>query len=394
VSAPSARAVKRIEDVRQLRQFQFVEDAGPMAHPVRPDQYQAIDNFYTATVYEKGAEVVRMMATLVGRGGFRRGMDLYFQRHDGQAVTCDDFAQAIADANPDSALALRLEGFKRWYAQAGTPRVSASGQFDALAGTYTLTLAQRGPATPGQPEKLPFVIPVALGLIAPDGVALPLQLQGEAAPHGTERVLVLDQSTQTWVFSGLGEPTATPVPSLLRGFSAPVVLDDGRPRGRTACCWRTTTTPSTAGKPARSLALARLLAALPRPTAPPRTWTRPYLQAMRRVLRDEQLDAAFKDLVLTLPSEAYVAERLAEQGVPIDPQRIHAARETMRLQLAQRLHDDWVWAWETHQVQRRLPARPAVRPAGARWPTRHWPCWCWPPCARATRCGPAGPTSV
>ena len=221
----SARAVKRIEDVRQLRQFQFVEDAGPMAHPVRPDQYQAIDNFYTATVYEKGAEVVRMMATLVGRAGFRRGMDLYFQRHDGQAVTCDDFAQAIADANPDSALALRLEAFKRWYAQAGTPRVSASGQFDAVAGTYTLTLAQRGPATPGQPEKLPFVIPVALGLIAPDGVALPLQLEGEAAPHGTERVLVLDQPSETWVFTGLGEMTAAPVPSLLRGFSAPVVLE-------------------------------------------------------------------------------------------------------------------------------------------------------------------------
>jgi aminopeptidase N len=344
----SARAVKRIEDVRQLRQFQFVEDAGPMAHPVRPDQYQAIDNFYTATVYEKGAEVVRMMATLVGRAGFRRGMDLYFQRHDGQAVTCDDFAQAIADANPDSALALRLEAFKRWYAQAGTPRVSASGQFDAVAGTYTLTLAQRGPATPGQPEKLPFVIPVALGLIAPDGVALPLQLEGEAAPHGTERVLVLDQPSQTWVFTGLGEMTAAPVPSLLRGFSAPVVLEWAASEAELFTLLAHDHDAYNRWEAGQKLALTRLLAAAQADGAAVHL-DEAFLQAMRRVLRDEHLDAAFKDLVLTLPSEAYVAERLAEQGVPIDPQRIHAARETMRLQLAQSLHDDWVWAWETHQ---------------------------------------------
>ncbi|MCK6426632.1 MAG: aminopeptidase N [Burkholderiaceae bacterium] len=344
----SARAVKRIEDVRQLRQFQFVEDAGPMAHPVRPDQYQAIDNFYTATVYEKGAEVVRMMATLVGRAGFRRGMDLYFQRHDGQAVTCDDFAQAIADANPDSALASRLEAFKRWYAQAGTPRVSASGHFDAVAGRYTLTLAQRTQATPGQPDKRPFVIPVALGLISADGVALPLQLEGEAAPHGTERVLVLEQPSQTWVFTGLGELTTAPVPSLLRGFSAPVVLEWAPDEAQLFTLLAHDHDAFNRWEASQKLALARLLAAAQADgTASHLDET--YVQALRRVLRDEHLDAAFKELVLTLPSEAYVAERLAEQGVPIDPQRIHAARETMRLQLAQALHDDWVWAWETHQ---------------------------------------------
>ncbi|MBT9611578.1 MAG: aminopeptidase N, partial [Aquabacterium sp.] len=148
--SPSARAVKRIEDVRTLRQLQFPEDAGPMAHPVRPDSYLAIDNFYTATVYEKGAEVVRMMHTLVGDAGFAQGMALYFERHDGQAVTCDDFAQAIADANPQSELAKRLEPFKRWYAQAGTPRVQAQGSYDAANQIYTLKLSQRSAPTPGQ----------------------------------------------------------------------------------------------------------------------------------------------------------------------------------------------------------------------------------------------------
>ncbi len=143
-ASPTARAVKRIEDVRMLRQVQFPEDAGPMAHPVRPDSYVQINNFYTATVYEKGAEVVRMMQTLIGREGFRRGMALYFERHDGQAVTCDDFAQAIADANPGSELATRLDAFKRWYGQAGTPCVTARGRYDAPSRTYTLSLEQAG----------------------------------------------------------------------------------------------------------------------------------------------------------------------------------------------------------------------------------------------------------
>src|SRR5438128_2665795 len=159
-----SRAVERIAAVDYLRTAQFPEDASPMAHPVRPDEYLEINNFYTVTVYEKGAEVVRMQQTLVGREGFRRGMDLYFQRHDGQAVTCDDFAQAIADANPQSWLAEHLAAFKRWYAQAGTPVLLAHGHHDPAAQTYTLRLGQRCPPTPGQAEKLPFVIPVALAL--------------------------------------------------------------------------------------------------------------------------------------------------------------------------------------------------------------------------------------
>ncbi|MEO5734718.1 MAG: aminopeptidase N, partial [Rubrivivax sp.] len=179
----SARAVKRIEDVRRLRAMQFSEDAGPMAHPVRPDRYQEINNFYTATVYEKGAEVVRMMHTLVGDNGFRKGMTLYFERHDGQAVTCDDFAQAIADANPGSELSSRLDTFKRWYSQAGTPQLSASGRFDAEAGRYALTLRQHCDPTPGQPVKEAFVIPVRMGLLAASGTVLL-----------AEQLLVLDEA--------------------------------------------------------------------------------------------------------------------------------------------------------------------------------------------------------
>jgi aminopeptidase N len=223
MASASARAIKRIHDVQFLREVQFAEDAGPMAHPVRPEAYTAIDNFYTTTVYEKGAEVVRMMHTLVGREGFRRGMDLYFQRHDGQAVTCDDFAQAIADANPGSWLAEHLDAFKRWYAQAGTPSLLAHGHHDAAARTYTLRLGQRCAPTPGQSEKLPFVIPVSLSLLSRNGTALPLRLQGEPMAGGPSRVLVLSEVSHSFTFADIDEE---PVPSLLRGFSAPVHLDD------------------------------------------------------------------------------------------------------------------------------------------------------------------------
>jgi aminopeptidase N len=327
----SARAVKRIEDVRQLRQSQYPEDAGPMAHPVRPDQYQAIDNFYTATVYDKGAEVVRMMATLVGRAGFRRGMDLYFARHDGQAVTCDDFAQAIAEANPGSALAERLDGFKHWYAQAGTPRLQAEGHFDAETGRYTLTLRQHTPATPGQPLKQPFVIPVVMGLL--DTAGQPIA--------GTDRVLVLDSTAQSWTFEGL---SAAPVPSLLRGFSAPVILEWDASETELFTLLGHDTDAFNRWEAGQRLAVQRLLNAVR--SGAGLVLDEAYLSAMRAVLNDAALDAAFKELVLTLPSEGYLAERMAEAGEPIDPQQIHAARESMRAQLARSLHADWVVAWE------------------------------------------------
>lgn len=330
--SPSARAVKRIEDVRVLRTAQFPEDAGPMAHPVRPDQYAEINNFYTVTVYEKGAEVVRMMQTLVGREGFARGLKLYFERHDGQAVTCDDFAQAMADANPDSPLAQHLEAFKRWYAQAGTPRVRAQGQFDPERGTYTLTLRQSCPPTPGQPTKAPFVIPVAMGLLDHQGHALP----------GTERLVVLHEPETTVVFDGL---QAAPIASLLRGFSAPVILEHDLSDDELLVLLAHDTDPFNRWEAGQQLALRRALAAVRAPGPVHEPLDGAFLEAMRAVLRHPALDAAFKELVLTLPAETYIAEQLDE----VDPQRIHAVREAMRRQLAHALHDDWVWAYEQHK---------------------------------------------
>jgi len=352
----SARAVKRIEDVRNLRAVQYPEDAGPMAHPVRPDSYVEINNFYTATVYEKGAEVVRMMATLVGRDGFRRGMDLYFQRHDGQAVTCDDFAQAIADANPGSALASQLSGFKRWYAQAGTPRLQARGVYDPAAQTYALTLAQSALPSPGQAGKQPVVMPVLMGLVAADGAALPLQLAGEADAAGTERVLVLGEATQTFQFVNV--PRA-PVPSLLRGLSAPVQLDDGLDDSALLTLLQHDPDAFNRWEAGQRLALNRLLAALPG-TADLPVLDDGFVDAMRAVLRDPALDPAFKESVLTPPGEGYVAENCPV----VDPQRIHRLREQMRQQLAARLHADWVWAFEAHQV--RAGYRPDAAQSGQR----------------------------
>jgi len=339
----SARAVRRIEDVRLLRQMQFPEDAGPMAHPVRPDSYVAIDNFYTTTVYEKGAEVVRMMQTLVGRDGFKRGMKLYFDRYDGQAVTCDHFAQAVADANPMSDLATKLEAFKRWYGQAGTPRVTARGRYDAPSRTYTLALEQSSLPSPGQPDKLPFVIPVALGLLSREGQALPLHLEGEAVPMpGGERVLVLDEARTFYTFIDV---PSEPIPSLLRGFSAPVILTDGLSDQDLLLLLAHDTDPFNRWEAGQRLALKRMLAALQ--AQEPARLDDAFVEAMRGVLRAPGLDPAFKELALTLPSETYVAEQLAE----VDPQRIHTVRETLRMELATRLHADWVWAFEAHQVR-------------------------------------------
>jgi aminopeptidase N len=327
----SARAVKRIEDVRVLRTAQFPEDAGPMAHPVRPDQYLEINNFYTVTVYEKGAEVVRMMQTLVGREGFAKGMTLYFERHDGHAVTCDDFAQAIADANPESKLAQLLPQFKRWYSQAGTPRIKASGQYDAAAGVYQLTLSQSCPPTAGQAHKEPFVIPIGLGLLSPDGRELQHQLH------------VLTEATETLTFPGL---SAEPVPSILRGFSAPVILEFDYADAQLLDLLAHDTDPFNRWEAGQRLAVNRAKSlVLDGRTATDVLLDEPYIEAMRTVLRHPTLDAAFKELVLTLPAETYIAEQLDMA----DPQRIHAVREAMREQIAQRLFADWEWAFDAHR---------------------------------------------
>ena len=212
----NSRPVKRIADVQRLRAAQFPEDSGPMAHPVRPDSYIEINNFYTTTVYEKGAEVVRMIHTLLGAEGYRKGIDLYFQRHDGQAVTCDDFVAAMEDATGKD-----LGQFRRWYSQAGTPELDISGEYDGHGRTYRLTVRQSCPPSPGQPVKQPYHIPLALGLLDHQGADIPLRLAGEDAPGGTSRVLDVTEAEQVFEFADVPAP---PVPSLLRGFSAPVKL--------------------------------------------------------------------------------------------------------------------------------------------------------------------------
>ncbi|MGV0987512.1 aminopeptidase N [Limnohabitans sp.] len=344
----SARAVKRIEDVRVLRTVQFAEDAGPMAHPVRPDSYVEINNFYTVTIYEKGSEVVRMMQTLVatpddlqGRSGFAKGMKLYFARHDGQAVTCDDFAQAIADANPGTALAEHLSQFKRWYSQAGTPRLQARGVYNAAERSYTLTLSQSCPATPDQASKQPFVIPVTLGLLSRDGQALPLQLAGsaDALPQQT---LVLTEASASYTFVNID---SEPVPSLLRGFSAPVVLQDGLSTADLLCLLAHDSDPFNQWEAGQRLMLQSAVQALTQGDAAGPVLSDELLTALRNVLRHPGLDAAFKDLALTLPSENYIADQLSV----VDPQRVHTVREAMRLQLATALQADWQWAWDAHQ---------------------------------------------
>jgi len=338
----SARAVKRIEDVRVLRHAQFPEDAGPMAHPVRPDSYIEISNFYTVTIYEKGAEVVRMMQTLVGRDGFAKGITTYFDRHDGQAVTCDDFADAIADANPGSGLARNLPQFKRWYSQSGTPRVAVRGEYDAGARSYTLHVTQSCPPTPGQLMKEPFVIPVNVGLLGAGGREVALQLQGEASPVGGTRTLVLTRANESFTFTGID---SEPVPSILRGFSAPVCVDFDYSDAQLLTLLAHDLDPFNRWEAGQRLAMRAAVAAIVGPVVPQSdgdVLDAAYMAAMRDVLRDPSLDAAFKELVLTLPSETYIAEQLDV----VDPQRVHIVREAMRMQLAAALAPDWAWAYE------------------------------------------------
>ena len=338
----SARAVKRIEDVRVLRTVQFPEDAGPMAHPVRPDSYVEINNFYTVTIYEKGAEVVRMMQTLVsapgdeeGRSGFSKGMKLYFERHDGQAVTCDDFAQAIADANPDSPLAQLLPQFKRWYSQAGTPRLHADGEYDSIAKTYTLTLTQSCANTPDQSQKDPFVIPVKVGLLNQQGQAFAQQ----------SKTLVLSKASQSFVFDNID---SEPTPSLLRNFSAPVNLDCALTDAQWLTLLANDTDAFNRWEAGQRLAVQAALRFI-RNQRNPLTESildEDYLNAMRAVLTHVHLDAAFKELVLFLPSETYISEQLES----VDPQYVHAVREAMRLQLATALKAEWETCYEDNRV--------------------------------------------
>jgi len=320
----------RIDDVRRLRASQFPEDAGPMAHPVRPDSYIEINNFYTATVYQKGAEVVRMMHTLLGPERYRKGMDLYFQRHDGQAVTCDDFASAMEDAS-----GVDLAQFRLWYAQAGTPDVRVEGRYDAAGRRYTLTVTQSLRPTPGQPGKKPMHIPLAVGLLDGAGRDLPLRLAGEAAAGGATRVLDLRTPRDVFMFEDVPEK---PVASLLRGFSAPVKLDAPRSDDELTFLMAHDSDPFARWEAGQQLG-ARLILELveARKAGSPMVVPDHFVDAIRRTLDDQRLDRSFIADAVTLPGLAFLGELMPE----IDIEGLWAAQQRIRSVLSDRLADRW-----------------------------------------------------
>jgi aminopeptidase N len=320
-----SRAVERIGDVRSLRAYQFVEDAGPLAHPVRPTVYREINNFYTATVYEKGAEVVRMLKVLLGAENFRKGIDLYFSRHDGEAATVEQFVQCFADVSGAD-----LAQFMLWYSQAGTPEVVASGSYDGGAKTYRLKVAQSVPATPGQPKKQAMVIPLALGLVGRDGRDLPLKLRdGQAIERNT---ITLTEPVETFVFANIDEP---PVVSINRGFSAPIKVSanlsaddlrflaahDADPFNR----WQALQTLATRSLVDNTAALRESRAARHDPG---------LLDALGATLAEGALEPAFIAMALTLPGEADIAREI---GHDVDPDAVFAARTALRAAVGRHL---------------------------------------------------------
>ena len=320
------RDVQRIADVRALRARQFPEDAGPMAHPVRPSSYIEINNFYTTTVYEKGAELVRMQARLLGPERFRAATDLYFQRHDGQAVTTEDFVRCMEDAS-----GLDLTQFRRWYEQAGTPVLECTADWEAGLGTYRLEVRQHTDPTPGQPEKSPRHMPLALGLIGTDGRELPVQLAGEPAPIGPgTRVLELREARQVFEFVGLSE---RPVPSLLRGFSAPVKLRFPYSDKELTRLMAADPDGVARWNAAQQLAERVLLAMVVTPDTPP---PQAFIDAFAAALGDQEADPALLAEVLALPSESY----LGDQMQVVDVDGIHRAREALMVQIANALRAD------------------------------------------------------
>ncbi len=328
-----SRPVQRIQEVRSLRAGQFPEDAGPMAHPVRPQSYMEIRNFYTSTVYEKGAEVVRMQHTLLGPELFRKGMDLYFEHHDGQAVTTDDFVAAMQDAS-----GIDLTQFKRWYDQAGTPVLEVTGRYDAAAKRYSLDVKQSCPPTPGQPDKLPFHIPVALGLVGPDGADMATQL------------ISVRQAEETFVFENIPQ---VPVPSILRGFSAPVAVSYPYTDAELTHLMAHDSDAFNRWEAGQRLATGLILGGV-------REAPQSFIAAVRRVLADGSRDPAFAAEALNLPSEV----TLAEQMDVVDPDALHAARNGLRLQIAAAMRSELLAAYGSMTVPG--PYLPDAASAGKR----------------------------
>ncbi|ALK10095.1 aminopeptidase N [Blastochloris viridis] len=346
-----SRPVKRIADVRLLKSHQFAEDGGPLAHPVRPDSYYEINNFYTSTVYEKGAEVIRMLKTLLGSEQFRTGMDLYFARHDGQAATIEDFLACFADASGRD-----LTQFALWYAQAGTPEVTITGAYDTRTRCYRLEVAQLVPATPGQAVKQPAVIPLKIGLVGPNGADLPLEIDGGGRSDG---VIEVDRAHQAFVFRNV---PARPVPSLNRGFSAPIKLTANLTEDDLLFLIRHDRDPFNRWQSAQVLAMRHLLDAV----AARRDRRKPasadaLIDALGRTLDDAERDPAFAAQVLMMPSEADIAREI---GSDVDPDLIFAARRDLRAALARALSER-LWR-PLHEAATTAPYTPDATGAGRR----------------------------
>jgi len=326
----NSRGVKRIGDVSRLRTAQFAQDAGPMAHPIRPESYIKMDNFYTVTVYEKGAEVVRMYETLLGKDGFRKGMDLYFQRHDGQAVTTEDFFAAMCDANGAD-----LSTFKPWYSQAGTPKVTANGSYDADAKTFTLSLTQVVPKTPGQENKVPMLCPIAVGLGGPDGADMELKLDGKSV--GTTTVLRFDKAEATYTFTDVH---AKPVPSILRNFSAPVRLTTNLTQSDLLFLMAHDSDAFNRWEAGQTL-LRTLCLDLIKGGEKAFKMDDAITSAMRTILAGSKAadaDKAFIARAMMVPSASELSDML-EEGT-VDPAAVHAARTFVMTSLATELRAD------------------------------------------------------
>lgn len=310
-----SRPVQRIKDVAQLRARQFPEDGGPLAHPARPSQYDEINNFYTATVYNKGAEIVRMLATLLGEAGFRKGMDLYFERHDGEATTIEAFLAVFAEAND-----VDLEQFKTWYLQAGTPRLSVSDSYDAASQTYTLNLKQETQPTPGQPEKSALVLPIKFALIGPNGSEM--SWTGVTGGDVRQDMIVLDAASATITFSGV---PSKPVPSLLREFSAPVSMDSALSQADQLFLAQHDSDPFNRWQALQDVGMGLAVAAI-NGTPWSDASVEALSQAMAETLASDTLDDAFKALALSLPAEAQISRTI---GKEIDPDRVHKVRKEL-----------------------------------------------------------------
>lgn len=348
-----SRPVKRIQDVRTLRARQFPEDSGPLAHPVRPDSYIEINNFYTATVYEKGSEVIGMLHTLLGEDGFQAGVRLYFERHDGQAVTCDDFVAAMADANDTD-----LSGFKTWYSQAGTPRVTIRTAYDPDTKSATVKIEQVTPPTPGQSEKRPLHIPLRIGLLGGNGDEL--NLSTDNTELGADGLIHITKPEHTIVFRDV---PSRPVVSANRGFGAPIVLNIDHSDNDLAFLMAHDSDPFARWDAGQSYAVRVMTAAVEDAVKSSQivlSSTALFVEAIRNLLADDSLDPAYKALAITLPSEEYIGEQMPV--VHVD--EIHAVRKQLRVTISEALSDVFREIYDVNAVQE--PFNPGAEQAGKR----------------------------